>query len=137
PPVPPAPARTPRGHPERAHYRLPRMRPRREHQRHRCRPRRPMLVGRPGRHPAPQSGTVSRAFAYAIARDSSDVEGFTAAATPLLVRIAEGEAILQLLFDVIHFGPEDEHDRFRIDQDRHAFVFDDLIVFALFAGVFE
>ena len=51
----------------------------------------------------------------ALARAALDAEGFAAAATALLVRIAEGEATLQLLFDIIHLGPEDEHDRLRVD----------------------
>src|SRR5207249_3364812 len=68
---------------------------------------------------------------------SLDVEGLAAAAAALLVRIAESEAALQLLFEVIHLGPEDEHDRFWIDQYRHALVFDDLVEFALLVGIFD
>src|SRR6516165_7024156 len=66
-----------------------------------------------------------------------DVKGLAAAAATLLVWIAEGEAALQLLFDIIHLGPEDEHDRLRIDQYRHPLVLDDFVVFTLLIGIFE
>src|SRR5207248_2328069 len=66
-----------------------------------------------------------------------NVKRLTAAATSLLVGVAEGKPVLQFLLDVIHFGAEDEHHRFRIDQDRHALVFDDLIELALLVGIFE
>src|SRR5262249_24747077 len=65
-----------------------------------------------------------------------DVEGFAAAAASLFVGIAKGETALQLLLDIIHLGTKDEHHRLRINQDRHALVFDDLVVFALFVGIF-
>src|SRR6266446_1377475 len=66
-----------------------------------------------------------------------DVERFAAAAAAFLVGIAECEAALQLFLDVIHLGAEDEHDRLRIDQDRHALVFDDFVELALLIGIFE
>src|SRR5260370_17623859 len=66
-----------------------------------------------------------------------NVKRLAAAATPLLVGVAEGKPVLQLLLDVIHFGAENEHDRFRIDQDRDPLVFDDLVEFAPLIGIFE
>src|ERR1700736_2438725 len=66
-----------------------------------------------------------------------NVKRLAAAAMPLLVGVAESKPVLQLLLDVVHFGAEDEHDRFRIDQDRHALVFDDLVELALLVGIFE
>src|SRR5258708_6041635 len=66
-----------------------------------------------------------------------NVKRLAAAATSLLVGIPESKPVLQLLLDVIHFGAENEHDRFRIDQDRHALVFDDLVELALLIGIFE
>src|SRR5262249_40267702 len=73
----------------------------------------------------------------ALARDALNVKGLAAAATALLVRIVESEAALQLLFDVVHLGPEDEHDRLRIDQYRHPLVFDDFVEFTLLVGIFD
>src|SRR6185437_14632852 len=70
-------------------------------------------------------------------RGNSDVEGLTAAAAPLLVGIAEGEARLQLVFDIVHFGADDEHRRLRIDEDRDALGLDHLVELALLVGIFE
>src|SRR5258705_8668311 len=68
---------------------------------------------------------------------TSDVEGFTAAATTLFIRVAEGETGLQLVLDEIHLGAEDEHRRFRIDQDGDAVRLDYLVELALLVGIFE
>src|SRR6516165_425715 len=73
----------------------------------------------------------------ALVRAALHVEGFAAAAAALLIRISEGEAAFQFLFDVVHLGPEDEHDRLRIDQDRHPLILDDLVEFALLVSIFE
>src|SRR4051794_22333314 len=67
----------------------------------------------------------------------SDVEGFAAAAAALLVRIAESEARLDLVFDIIHLGADDEHGRLRVDQDGDALVLDHLVELALLVGIFE
>src|SRR5436190_23105350 len=48
---------------------------------------------------------------------SLNVERLAAAATALLVRVAEHEPRLQLLLDVVHFGADDEHNGLRVDQD--------------------
>src|SRR5260370_8037630 len=66
-----------------------------------------------------------------------NVKRLAAAATSLLVGVAEAKPVLQLLLDIIHFGAEDKHDRFRIDEDRHTLVFDDLIELALLIGIFQ
>src|SRR6267154_1532800 len=68
---------------------------------------------------------------------ASDVEGFTAAAATLFIRVAEGETRLQLVLDEIHLGAEDEHRRLGIDQDGDAVGLDDLIELALLVGIFE
>src|SRR5215471_5047327 len=68
---------------------------------------------------------------------SLDVERLAAAAAALLVGIAERKAALQLFLDIIHLGAEDEHDRFRIDEDRDALVFNDFVELALLVGIFE
>src|SRR5512146_552483 len=66
----------------------------------------------------------------------SHVETLAAAAAALFVRVAEDETGLQLFFDVVHLGAEDEHDRLRVDQDRHPLGLDDLVELALLVGVF-
>src|SRR6516162_8233171 len=114
------------------------MLPRRRRRWHRCRSRLLAHSDRPARHRAPRSGTASREI---VASDHTCaplyVEGFAAAAAPFLVRIMKGKAALQLLLDIIHLGAEDEHDRLRIDEDRHALVFDNLVELTLFIGVFD
>src|SRR5258708_19995623 len=96
-----------------------------------------MTSDRPAPRPDPRSGTASRVPPRAISGASLDVEGFAAAAAAFLVGIAECEAAFQLFLNVIHLGAEDEHDRFRIDQDRHALVFNDFVELALLIGIFE
>src|ERR1700743_2014552 len=66
-----------------------------------------------------------------------DVERLAASAAALLVRIAEHEAGLQLVFDEIHFRAEHEHRRLGIDEDPHAPDFHDLVRRSLLVGVFE
>src|SRR5205814_8333966 len=66
-----------------------------------------------------------------------NVERLAAAAAAFFVRIAEDEAGLQLLFDVIHLGADNEHDGFRVDQDCDPLILDDLVEFAFLVGVFE
>src|ERR1700686_2610305 len=68
---------------------------------------------------------------------SLNVERLAAAATALLIGIAEGKPVLQLFLDVIHFGAEDEHDGFRIDENLDTLVFDNLVELALLIGIFE
>jgi hypothetical protein len=68
---------------------------------------------------------------------AADVEGFAAAAATLFIRVAEGEARLQLILDEIHFGAENEHRRLGIDQDGDAVRLDDLVELALLVGIFE
>ena len=68
---------------------------------------------------------------------SLDVERLATAAAAFLVGIAERKAALQLFLDIIHLGAEDKHPRFRIDEDRDALVFDNLVELALLVGIFE
>src|SRR6516164_1531941 len=68
---------------------------------------------------------------------SLDVERLATAAAAFLVGIAERKAALQLFLDIIHLGAEDKHHRFRIDEDRDALVFDNLVELALLVGIFE
>src|SRR5437763_10421252 len=84
----------------------------------------------------PQEGGDARGPGIA-ALMSLNVERLAAAATALLVRVAEHEPRLQLLLDVVHFGAEDEHNGLRVDQDGHSLILDDLVVFTLIVGVFE
>src|SRR6185312_1690266 len=67
----------------------------------------------------------------------SYVEGFAAAAAALLVRIAEGEARLELVLDIVHLGADDEHRGLGVDQQGDALVLHHLVEFALFVSVFE
>src|SRR5258706_646705 len=62
---------------------------------------------------------------------SLNVERLAAAATALLVRVAEHEPRLQLLLDVVHFGADDEHNGLRVDQDGHSLILYDLVGFTL------
>ena len=57
------------------------------------------------------------------------MEGLAAAATTLLVGVAEGEARLQLVLDVVHLGTDDEHAGLRVDQDRDALVLNQVVEF--------
>src|SRR6185437_3381783 len=67
----------------------------------------------------------------------SYVEGFAAAAAPLLVGIAEGEARLDLVLDIVHLGADDEHRRLGIDQQGDPLVLHDLVEFAFLISIFE
>src|SRR5437764_13731694 len=69
--------------------------------------------------------------------DSLNVERLAAAAAALLVRVAEDEPGLELFFDVIHLGAEDEHDGFGVDEDRYPLILDDFIKLTLFVGVLD
>src|SRR5665213_330028 len=84
---------------------------------------------------APSGSSIWNSF---MGRDGrSDVEGFAAAAAAFFVGIAEGEAGLELVLDVVHLGADDEHRRLGIDQDGDALVLHDLVEFSLIVGVFE
>src|SRR5260370_37882008 len=54
-----------------------------------------------------------------------------------LVRILEGEAGFQLAVDIVHFRADQEHRRFRIDQDGDTLGFDHLIELALLVRILE
>src|SRR5215813_1848335 len=58
----------------------------------------------------------------------SHVERLAAAAAALFVGIAEDEAGLQLVLDIVHFAAEDEQGRLGIDIDGDALVLDDLVM---------
>src|SRR5262249_20654590 len=70
-------------------------------------------------------------------RISLDMEGLAAPAAPLLVRIAEDEARLELLLDVIHLSTQDEKRGLRIDQHPYPVLLDDLVRRLVLIGLFQ
>ena len=66
--------------------------------------------------------------------DDLDVKGFAAAAAALFIGIAEDEARLQLLLDVIHFGANDEEGGLWIDQQGDAVLLHRLVARSALIG---
>jgi iron-sulfur cluster assembly protein len=65
------------------------------------------------------------------------VERLAAAAAALLVRVAEDEARLQLVLDIVHLAAEDEQGRLGVDIDGDALVLDHLVVRLLGGRIFD
>src|SRR6185437_2779557 len=69
--------------------------------------------------------------------DRRDGDGFAAAASACLVGISENEASAELVGFEIHFGSEEEHEGFRINDDLNALVLYDFVVRTDRIGKFE
>ncbi len=65
------------------------------------------------------------------------MERFTAAAAAFFIGVAEGKTAFEFVLDIIHFGADQEHHGFRVNQHLHAVTLHHLVKFADLIGIFD